>query len=313
MDSVWVEGVQVMRIQLDLAKTPFDLGHSLSCGQVFRWRQDGDSWVGVVRQKVLKIKQHDRNILEFEASGNDVGDGFVGRYFRLDDDLPWIYSQISKDELVRDAVKRFRGLRLLRQEPWECVISYICATFKNIPAIKQMIYMLSKGFGMPIMFEGAEFYGFPECHTLAEASLESLRRCGLGYRAAFVRETARVVYRGGFDLESLRDLPYDLAKRKLMALPGVGSKVADCVLLFSLDKLEAFPIDIWMKRVVLEHYSERFEPGFVEKLRSGDGLSKSEYQAVYLFGREYFGEFVGYAQEYLYHFKRCQALSRAAG
>jgi len=163
---------------------------------------------------------------------------------------------------------------------------------------------------MPIVFEGAEFYGFPRCRVLAEASLADLRCCGLGYRAAFVRETARVVYKGGFDLESLRDLSYDLAKRKLMALPGVGSKVADCVLLFSLDKLEAFPIDVWMKRIILEHYSQYFEPAFVEKLRRRDGLSRGDYEVVYSFGRRYFGEFVGYAQEYLYHFKRCQALSR---
>jgi N-glycosylase/DNA lyase len=302
-----------MRIQLDLAKTPFNLGHTLSCGQTFRWRQDGDSWVGVVGQRVLKIRQRDKSVLEFEASHNDVSDGFVRPYFRLDDDLPKIYSAISKDELMRDAVKQFPGLRLLRQEPWECLVSYICATFKNIPAIKLMIYELSKRFGMPVMFEDVEFYGFPKCHALAEASLESLERCGLGYRGAFVRETARVICRGGFDLEALRDMPYDLAKRKLMALPGVGSKVADCVLLFSLDKLEAFPIDVWMKRIVLEHYSQCFAPAFVERLRSRDGLSKSDYEAVYSFGREYFGEFVGYAQEYLYHFKRCQALSRVVG
>lgn len=300
-----------MRVQLDPVKTPFNLGFTLSCGQVFRWQLSGECWVGVVGQSVLKVKQCDRGVLEFGSAGGVVGDSFVRRYFRLDDDLPRIYSRISRDELVRNAVRQFCGLRLLRQEPWECLISYICATFKNIPAIKQMIYRLSKRFGTPVVFEGVEFYGFPDSHSLAESRLEDLGRCGLGYRAAFVRETARVVHEGRFDLESLRDLSYDLAKRKLMELPGVGSKVADCVLLFSLDKLEAFPIDVWMKRIVLEHYSRYFEPTFVEKLRTRDNLSKSEYEAVYRFGREYFGEFVGYAQEYLYHSERCRVLSGA--
>ncbi|HKZ94997.1 MAG TPA: DNA glycosylase [Candidatus Bathyarchaeia archaeon] len=297
-----------MRIQLDLTKTPFSLSHTLSCGQTFRWQQEGDRWVGVVRQEVLKVRQSDNDALEFAASADDIDSGFVRRYFRLDDNLPEIYLRISKDGFVRQAVKGFRGLRLLRQEPWECLISYICATFKNIPAIKQMVYSLSKRFGTPIQFEGVEFYGFPECRALAEASLPDLRRCGLGYRASYVRETARAIDRGKFDLESLRDLPYEFAKKKLMCLPGVGSKVADCVLLFSLDKLEAFPIDVWMKRIVLEYYSQYFESAFVEKMRTREGLSRGEYQAVYAFGREYFGEFVGYAQEYLYHYKRCLSL-----
>jgi len=297
-----------MQIELDLGKTPFSLDHTLSCGQTFRWQKQGGWWIGVVSQAALKVRQNE-GMLEFQASSDDVNRGFLERYFRLDDDLPVIYSKIAKDRHVRRAVRQFRGLRLVRQEPWECLISYICATFKNIPAIKQMIRNLCVRFGRPLMFDSLELYTFPEPEILAEASLADLKLCKLGYRAVNVRETSRLVSSGKFDLESLRTMPYQEAKKMLLSLPGVGPKVADCVLLFSLGKLEAFPIDVWMKRLILECYSQYFETEFVGKIRSKSSLSTREYQVLYDFGRGYFDEYLGYAQEYLYHYKRCQRQS----
>ncbi len=294
-----------MRIQLDSRRTPFSLDHTLSCGQTFRWEKRDNWWVGVVSQTALKISHMD-DTLRFKASSDCVDTGFVRRYFRLDDDLPSTYSEIAKDKYVRKAIRQFHGLRLVRQDPWECLISYICATFKNIPAIKQMIRNLSARFGRPVTFDGQEFHGFPEAKTLAGASLRDLKMCKLGYRAVNVRETANLVSSGKFDLESLRTISYQKAKKMLLSLPGVGPKVADCVLLFSLDKLEAFPIDVWMKRVILECYSQYFESGFLERIRYGRSLSMRDYQTLYDFGRSYFGEYLGYAQEYLYHYKRCQ-------
>ena len=295
-----------MQIKLDLSKAPFNLDHSLSCGQTFRWEKHGEWWIGVVGQTVLKLRQNG-GILHFEGSSDDLDSGFVSRYFRLDDDLCRIYSALVKDRYVGKAVKQFHGLRLLRQQPWECLISYICATYSNIPAIEQMVGNISREFGELIEFDGARYFGFPQPRALARASLGDLRVCKLGYRAERVRETARLIDKGDFDLESLRDLPYVDAKRMLLSLPGVGLKVADCVLLFSLDKLEAFPIDVWMKRIMLESYSEYFEPGFVERLERKRSLSQREYQVLYAVGRRVFGEFLGYAQEYLYHYRRCQA------
>jgi N-glycosylase/DNA lyase len=171
-----------------------------------------------------------------------------------------------------------------------------------------MIGSISRKFGEPIEFEGARFCGFPEPRALARASIRDLRLCRLGYRAERVRETARLINRGDFDLESLKGLSYVDAKKMLMSLPGVGSKVADCVLLFSLDKLEAFPIDVWMKRIMLESYSAYFESGFVDRVKGRRSLSHREYEIIYAVGSRIFGEFLGYAQEYLYHFRRCQAL-----
>jgi N-glycosylase/DNA lyase len=296
-----------MQIKLDLSKTPFNLDYTLSCGQTFRWEKQGEWWIGVVGQAVLKLRQMD-GILLFEGSCDDLGCGFVRRYFRLDDDLCSVYSALMKDEHARTAVEQFHGLRLLRQQPWECLISYICATYTSIPTIRQMIFNISEKLGKPIEFEGAQFYGFPQPQALANASLRDLRHCKLGYRAESVRETARLVDKGDFDLDALRNLPYGDAKKMLMSLPGVGPKVADCVLLFSLDKLEAFPIDVWIKRIMLESYSEYFEPNFVDRVRRKRNVSRREYEALYVVGRQLFGEFLGYAQEYLYHYRRCQAL-----
>jgi N-glycosylase/DNA lyase len=293
-----------MRIKLDLSKTPFNLDYTLSCGQTFRWEKHDDWWTGIIGQTALKLRQ-EGGTLSFESSGN-LDSEFVSRYLRLDDDLCQVYSALDKDKCVSEAVTRFSGLRLLRQQPWECLISYICATYKNIPAIRQMIDNISKRFGEPIEFEDRRFHGFPQPEALARASLRDLRLCKLGFRAERVRETARLIARGDFDLESLRNVPYVDAKKMLLSLPGVGLKVADCVLLFSLDKLEAFPIDVWMKRTMLEWYSGYFEPGFVNRVSRKRGLSPREYEVIYAVGRRVFGEFLGYAQEYLYHFRRCQ-------
>jgi N-glycosylase/DNA lyase len=295
-----------MEIRLGFDEMPFSLDYTLSCGQTFRWIKLGDWWTGIVSQAVLKIRQKNRS-LELRSSTDAVDANFVRRYFRLDDNLPKVYSQIIKDDHVRQAVKQFPGLRLLRQEPWECLISYLCATNKNIPAIKRMIYNLCGRYGKRLKFEDQEYYGFPEPDALTQASVEQLRSCKLGYRAERLLETAKLVYKRDFDLEALKTMPYETAKKELLTLPGVGPKVADCVLLFSLDKLNAFPIDVWMKRIILKYYSQQFETKFVAKAKAKTSLTLREYQIIRDFGTKHFGEYVGYAQEYLYHHERCQA------
>jgi len=197
----------------------------------------------------------------------------------------------------------------MRQESWECLISYICATNKNIPAIKDMILNISRRFGEKLLFDGLEFYTFPKPRDLANARVEELKKCKLGFRAERVLEVSRKVCTKEIDLEALRKMSYKDAKIELMKLPGVGPKVADCVLLFSLDMLEAFPIDVWMKRIILNYYSDHFDSSFVKKVSSKKSLTRGEYERIGLFGRKYFGKFVGYAQEYLYHFERCKSSS----
>lgn len=299
-----------MEIKLDLSVTPFNLEHTLQCGQLFRWETTGNYWYGVVREKVIKIRQND-DTLEFQIFPSEADNKFLWHYFRFDDNLPHILSEIRKDETIEKAIHSLYGLRIIRQEPWECLISYICATYKNIPAIKKMIQNLSKTFGKKIEFENLIFYTSPEPEDLARASLKELKNCGLGYRANSVLETAKIMENGDLDLEALRKMDYEKAKHELLSLPGVGNKVADCVLLFSLDKLEAFPVDVWIRRIALDFYSKSFSLEFVEKVSKRKSLTTGEYLKLSDFGRKYFGAYAGYAQEYLFHWKRLLSMSNA--
>lgn len=280
---------------------PFDLGVSLCCGQVFRWQFRCEWWYGVIDGEVWKVRQVN-DMLEYERAEEKR----VWEYFGLRDDLPRILKEIGRDEYARKAVKAFTGLRILRQEPWECLISYICATYKGIPAIRRMLDELSIRLGEKIMLEGQEFYTFPTAKRLAKASINTLSRCRLGYRAKYVKETAKIVHEHTVDLDRLRKTDYEEAKKELLKLPGVGPKVADCVLLFSLGKTEAFPVDVWVRRVILRHYAKHFPEEFITRITEEKSLSNSEYSKLSLFGRTYFGKNAGYAQEYLYHYERTQ-------
>jgi len=294
-----------MELKLNRSRVPFSLEHTLECGQLFRWKKLGDWWYGVVADRVVKIKQSNEGLM-FQFFPETANHGFIENYLRLDDDLPNIFSQINKDEIMRRAINLYCGLRLSRQEPWECLISYICATFKSIPAIKKMIYNISRCFGERLTFEGHDFYTFPKPNQLAQASPKDLRSCGLGFRAERVLETAKVVDSGKLSLEALKCLDYSEAKCELLVLQGVGHKVADCVLLFSLEKLEAFPIDVWMKRAVTNLYSRHFDSSFIKRVAGKGSITPKEYETIGSFGREYFGNYAGYAQEYLFHFLRTQ-------
>ena len=294
------EKVKFMNIHLSHS-CPFNLDFTLCCGQSFRWEKRGGWWYGIDRKKVFKIRQIDDELMFESADAN-----FIKEYFGLRDDLPTILSQVAKDEHVKKAVKAFKGLRILRQDPWECLTSYICATYKNIPAIKQMLFNLSEKFGDKTVFNGYDFYTFPTPARLAKASVKELAECGLGYRARYISETAKMIYEGNVDFESLRKANYEKARQKLLNFLGVGLKVADCVLLFSLGKLEAFPVDVWIKRVILKYYANHFPSEFIRKISSKKSLANSEYERLNLFGRRYFGKYAGYAQEYLYHFEKTQ-------
>jgi N-glycosylase/DNA lyase len=297
--------VRMIMVQLDLS-LPFDLDFTLCCGQTFRWEKQGDWWYGAVGENVFKVRQT-RDKLEFE----NATEAFVRRYFGLNDDLPEIFSQINRDKHIGTAIGEFKGLRILRQDPWECLISYICATYKNIAAIKRMLLHLSRKFGKEIVLDGYRFFTFPTPMKLAKATSVNLRECELGYRAKYVLKTSKEIFKNDFELEHLKKATYDRAKEELLKFPGVGPKVADCVLLFSLGKLDAFPVDVWIRRAVLRHYSNSFPREFVDKLSHQKSLSESGYNRFNLFGRQYFGKYAGYAQEYLYHYERTQARSQS--
>jgi len=280
---------------------PFYVDVTLCCGQVFRWDKIGDWWFGVARDKVFKVRQ-----VKDQFEYVNIDQEFLTHYFALDEDLEKILDSINKDSHIAKAIKAYWGLRIIRQDPWECLISYICATYKSIPAIKHMLNNMARKFGDKVTFEDRDFYTFPEPDILCGASEQDLAACGLGYRAKYVLATTRRICQESFDLETLKRLPYLEAKKQLMTLPGVGAKVADCVTLFSLDKTEAFPVDIWVKRVILNRYSEKLPAQLFQKLSSHNSLSSGDYERLNVFGRTYFGKYAGYAQEYLYHWERMQ-------
>ena len=280
---------------------PFDLDFSLCCGQVFRWQKLGGWWYGVVGENVVKVRQEGAK-LEFEG----VSEDFVRYYFGLTDDLKEISYCIARDDFIRKALQNYRGLRIVRQVPWECLISFICATYKSIAAIELMLKKISLKYGEKQVFDGMDFYSFPTVERLANSSENGLRECGLGYRAKYVRATAKKILREQIEIEDLKNMPYLEARKMLLEFSGVGFKVADCVLLFSLGKREAFPVDVWMKRVILNHYALLLPELFVKKLQSHDSLTNSEYLKISNFARNYFGAYAGYAQEYLYHYERTQ-------
>lgn len=284
---------------LNLEDLPFNLNFTLCCGQVFRWTQIGDWWYGVVKDNAFKIRQ-DKNCLDIKNTNAE----FIKKYFNLNQNLHSVYEKINKDIVIDKAIKNFWGLRIVNQDPWECLISYICATYKNINAIQGMLFNMTKKFGCPKDFEGKKFYTFPTPKKIFKAKESDLFACGLGYRAKYVIETAKTVYESDYNFDKLRTIPYNEAKKQLCAFSGVGSKVADCVLLFSLGKNEAFPIDVWVKRAMLNYYSNNFPKLFIKKISSSNSLSNSDYEHLNFFGRAYFGEYAGYAQQYLYHYER---------
>lgn len=251
-----------------------DLDHTLGCGQVFRWRKEGDEWKGVVDGRLVTLRQDGRGIA---VSG--MSEGRFERYFRQDDDLGSIYEELGWDANLASYFRRFRGLRLIRQDPWECLASYVLATNANIPRIQGMIERVCRTFGT----EMDGYFTFPEPGQLLDRC-ERAEGCGLGYRRGRFIELARLAYREEIDFPELMAMGYEECVRNLIELPGVGPKVADCVSVFSLEHLEAFPVDVRIRKAMADLYGIRGGYGTVNRL-----------------SRERFGRWAGYAQEYIYH------------
>ncbi|HOB17703.1 MAG TPA: DNA glycosylase [Candidatus Methanoculleus thermohydrogenotrophicum] len=265
---------------------PFDLDRTLSCGQAFRWEKVEGWWQGIVNGRAISIRQDER-LLTF--SGVDAE--FVGYYFRLDQDLSAILSSINRDPVIGMAIQECRGLRLVRQQPWECLVSYICATNTNIPAVKRRVSLMAERFGRPVDGPFGTVYTFPEPEVLASVSHADLRDCRLGYRTEYVSSAAVFATEHPGWTKKIAPLPFEDARQALMELRGVGPKAADCVLLFAFGFFEAFPVDVWIHRIMAETYLPDI---------AGKRCTPADYERIRRFARDYFGEFAGYAQEYLY-------------
>ena len=270
---------------------PLDLEASLLGGQAHRWKREGDWYSGVLRGELLLIRQQGRAI-EFLSSPSAPIAMIprVREHLRLDDDLAAIQAEIAADPNVAAQVERYPGLRVLRQDPWECLVAYICSANSNIETIHLNMERLSDAFGHPLTVDGHRRSTFPTPIDLAEAGEMELRRLKLGFRAPYVHRAAIAVAEGALDLDRLVEAPYDEAKAELMALKGIGDKIADCIALMSLEKMQAFPIDVWVRRALADWYF----PG-----------QKTPTNRVLLqWAREYFGRYAGYANQYLFHGRR---------
>ncbi|MDD3398677.1 MAG: DNA glycosylase [Candidatus Methanomethylophilaceae archaeon] len=247
---------------------------TLGCGQAHRWQRQGDVWEGVVDGKVLLLRPREGGV---EAIGH-LSRSRIMDYLRADDDLDAIYGSVAVDALMRDLTARYRGLRLLRQDPWECLATYLLAVNANVKRIGSMVEGLCRTFGDDL---GGR-HAFPRAEQIWERHQE-LDACRLGYRCQRMRSLAASVANGELVPDELRGLSYDECVHRLKNIPGVGDKVADCVALFSMDHLQAFPVDARIGRSLRENY----------------GVSGS-YHRCSAFGRGRFGPYAGYAQELLY-------------
>lgn len=257
-----------------------NLSYTLECGQIFRVNKlDGWYFVNTM-DKLIKIRQIG-NVLEYYG----VDRHFIEDFFFLDASYKKIVEEINKDEHMDRAIKRYYGMRLIRQDPWECLISFIFSTASNIPRIKSCLDKLSLYFGERIITHGFESYTFPRCGEIND--IEKLDKTRPGFRGKFVFEANRTIHNGYLD--GLRRVDYQSAKGCLTKIRGVGEKVANCVLLFSLGFMEAFPVDIWIKKIMQELYYNN------EKVSNKEIVS---------FARRYYGPYAGYAQQYLYMYAR---------
>ena len=288
--------------------SPLSLEYTLDSGQLFRWERRGEWWWGEVSGGVLRMKQ-EGDLLMCSSNSDRLDSEFVTHYFRLDVDLDHVLATISNDETISRAVEKFYGLRIVRQDTWECLASFVLATNANIPRIKKMVAAICSRFGSAFEFEGEKRTTFPTADELAKANEKDLLACGLGYRAPFLKRVATSIAEGRVDFTAIASLGYSESRKLLMTellgqklLLGVGPKVADCVLLYSCGKDEAFPIDVWIAKVLNTSYPALLGPALTRRYKAERRakLSPSDYDRISARARAYFGKFAGYAQQYLF-------------
>ncbi len=276
---------------VEISAPEFDLAMTLNSGQVFHWQKVGDGFVGAIGGLPVHVEQRG-NVLtvrdgEAARSQRRPLPGIVARYFALDHPLAEICDSFPKDPVMNAARKFCHGLRIIRQPKWECLATFICSSMKQVAHIRQISLALRKRFGERRRIGDQLVYAFASSQRLAQASEKELLECKLGYRAKNLRATARLVSCGQADLEAWSALSDAELRKQLCALPGVGPKIANCVMLFAYERLRAFPIDVWIERVLRRHYFSRRRKMSAQRLRQ--------------FSETYFGEHGGYAQQYLFH------------
>ena len=265
----------------------FDLSETFDCGQCFRWEKQDDAYVGIAYGHPLKISQNGDTITLYGKS-RDEWDKVWGSYFDIQRDYGKIKAALSRDTVMKNAISFGEGIRILNQEPFECLISFIISASNNIPRIKKIIDSLCTNFGEKVTYCGMDFYTFPTAEKLSSLDLSDLGVIKAGFRDKYILNAAKAVADGQIDLECLKSASFEYAKSELLKLSGVGNKVAECVLLFSLEKYGSFPVDVWIKRIMEHCYFDQ----------------EQDKEVISAFAEEKFGELCGFAQQYLFYWAR---------
>lgn len=280
-------------LTLSQKQSPFDLDLSLSCGQIFGWRKTGDTWKGVHDKKIVTLKQVENRIF-YEGLSKKQVTRFLGLDDPMDKILESVRSHIitynhESDIYFESKYSQSEGIRILRQNPWECLVSFICSANSNVRTISKRINLIVEEFGTPCNKNNE--HSFPEPGTLARCNEPDLRNCLTGYRAPYLIKTGRFINEHPGFFEQVKKMEYPRAKEALMVLPGVGPKVADCVLLFAFEHLNAVPVDTRIRRIMEEHYAD---------IMKADQSRRIPYDTIGNFCRDYFGPYAGYAQQHLF-------------
>jgi N-glycosylase/DNA lyase len=273
----------------------YDLAATLNCGQAFRWRQRAAGWEGVIGRRWVRLQQAAQGLAAQVVTPADPAAagswGWLEDYLQIRTDLAQVLSTFPDDPPLRAAVAQCRGLRLLRQPPWECLASFLLSSNKQIAQIRQIISQLCQRYGEAVAVPPGheQVFAFPTAERLAQCSEAELRACKMGFRAAYLLEAAQRVAEGRVRLEEFSALTLKEARVQLLRLPGVGPKIADCVLLFSCGFSAAFPVDVWVRKALRQLYFPKRRPA-PARLRH--------------FAATHFGPHAGYAQQYLFHYMR---------
>jgi N-glycosylase/DNA lyase len=262
--------------------------YTINSGQVFLWNKIGKKWYGVDGENILVI---DEKTTKFSKNQKEFN------FFRENDNFEEIFSYLKKDKIVKKALNIFPGLRLLQQDPFQCYISFIVSSNSNIPNIKTRLQNLCKKFGERKIINANEFFVFPKSSIISKAPISKILDCGVGYRAKAIKEASIAVTNGDIDFENLKNMNYYDAKQELVKVFGIGNKVADCILLFSLNKLEAFPLDRWMIRILQKYYSNKFQT-------TSKTMTDKTYLNIHQNIVEHFGKYAGYSQQFLFKMER---------
>lgn len=275
------------RVIIDDVKD-FDPIHVFECGQCFRWiKQKDGSYTGVVRGKVANVSFISGKLIIDNSNFQEFSDIWFD-YFDLGTDYSRIKEKLCVDDIMREAIKYGQGIRILKQELWETLISFIISANNRIPRIMKSIDILSYEFGKEISYNSKSYYTFPGVEALSSSSVDQLEICKGGFRCKYIYNTANIIKQGSVNLQILDKVSTDEARTELTKLHGVGNKVADCTLLFSGTKHDVFPTDVWVKRVMEELYFKR----------------EASFKEIQEFAKDYFGEFTGLAQQYLFYYAR---------